>query len=95
MDTYTQRGIPTGAEEVSASRMMDAAPTAAPGPAPVVTITQQDGRFMVEVRGGAQPQNFQFASLEEAAPVVAEAFGLGAPAGESAMAGASPMMGRA
>ena len=96
MDTYTQRGMPTGAEEVSASRMMEeSAPIAAPGPAPVVTITQQDGRFMVEVRGGAQPQNFQFASLEEAAPVVAEAFGLGAPAGESAMAGASPMMGRA
>lgn len=97
MDSYTQKGMPTGAEEVSASRMMDdeRAPSAANGTANTVTITQQDGRFLVQVQGGA-PQ--MFASLDEVAPVVMEAFGVELPAeggSDQAMTMPAPRMGRA
>ena len=91
MDTYTQRGMPAGSEEVSASRMMDdemAQPSR--GPSPTVTITQQDGRFMVSV-DGAEPARYAFASLDEAAPVVMQAFGV-APAAEDRRPTTSPMM---
>ena len=93
MDSYTQKGMPMGAEEVSASRMMDEAEPAPQGrgPAPIVTITQQDGRFMVAISTprataaangprDAQVQNYAFASLGEVAPVVAQAFGVEMPA---------------
>ena len=86
LDTYTQKGMGTGMEEQSASRMMEegvAAPAA--GPAPTVTITQQDGRFMVSISTpraddprDAQAQHYAFASLGEVAPVVAQAFGVSA-----------------
>ena len=88
MDTYTQKGMATGMEEQSASRMMEEEPPDPAGGMVVDNVTirkAKNGGFIVSCskRGtGDRPtydsSDYTFGSLAEAVPFLEQEFGASA-----------------